>query len=70
MWKDGSNVNKGARKKFFQRKLLFFRTNIKIIYHPRQSDTCREKYADIYGPKYKLIIKTPFKNKTGYTKEL
>ena len=35
----------------------FCRTVLKIIYHLRQSHSCREDYEDRYGPQYKAILK-------------
>ena len=36
----------------------FCKTNVNTIYHLRQSNKCREGYANRYGPQYKSILQT------------
>ena len=49
---------KRLEKSPFGGNCYFCETNVNTIYHLRQSNTCREGYANRYGPQYKSIIQT------------
>ena len=49
---------KVLEKSPFGGNCYFCMTNVKTIYHLRQSETCREGYEDWYGPQYKAVIKS------------